>query len=339
MPRVPYYNGGVSSQVMPAGFVAGRPDTAGMADDIGDTVGMLAGRYFGKAQTPAEKELARQRAAAAAVDEQKLKDAQAQQSAAADTSGTLDELNYRSGRGAPTDPGMGTAPVVLAGETPYSGPPATPMTPEQDTDKLRQLAVDATRRGLGAGGDVKQLSPILQSFLMSNGDDAGIVRANAALEGKYLGEDQSPSLARQDTIREDKQQHDTETEDAKLRMQKYGFDTASADRRYNTNVDAGTQRRGQDLSAGTARRGQDVEHGDRVRGQDLADGRARDAAGYTSTTTTTKDAGAPAQNPGFVARMFGAQAAPGRAPSTTKTTVRKPLSASGGRPPLSAFEK
>lgn len=340
MPRVPYFNGSLTSRVSTPGYTP-PPSYDGVVDSVGDAVSGMAERYFGKkreaARQAAEQELTRQRAAAAAVDEQKVAEAQAADDARSQMSSTLDEVNYRAGRGSPTDPNLGTAPVQITEPAPSNGPAATPMTADQEAEKLRGLATGAAQTALGAGGDVKKISPLLQSFLLTNGDDAGIVRANAALEGKYLGEDQSPSLQRQDQIREDKQQHDTEKNDADLRMKKYGFDVESRDRRYNTDVDAGTARRGQDLSAGTARRGQDIEHGDRARGQDMADARARDANGYTQTTTTTKDPGEKPSNPNFVQRMFGAQAAPGRAPSTTKTTVRRPNGAGGGRPPLSAF--
>lgn len=341
MPRVPYFNGSVSSRVQPMGYVPQQPNTSEMSDSIGDSISGMAERYFGRKQAAAreaaEQELARQRAAAAAVDEQKVQQGQDADSARSGLSSTLDELNYRSGRGAPSDPNVGTGPVQIAAPAPYDGPAATPMTPDEEQAKLRTLGSAAAGTALGAGGNVKQISPVLQAFLMTNGDDAGIVRANAALEGKYLGEDQSPSLQRQDAIREDKQQHDTNKNDADLRMKKYGFDLESGDRRYNTNVDAGTARRGQDASAGTARRSQDLEHGDRVRGQDMGDARAREAGGYTQTTTTTKDPGQPASNPNFVQRMFGAEQKAARNPSTTKTTVRRPTGAGGGRPPLSAF--
>lgn len=266
MPRVPYYSGSIGSAVLPQSPVPQQPDYEGLANDVSRSIASAFG-YMRDAK--AQKELSRQRAAAAAVDEQKVAEARAGQDARSRLASTLDELSYRSG-GPPNNAQAGTSTPPIAESYPYEADPQALAAAEAAAPtRLRQLAVKAYRDAAGAGGDkdtIKTLLPILQAFNLEHGDDGAIVQTNAALDGKYLGKEESPSLGRQDFIREDEQAHDMAKKQDELRMQKYGFDLEHTDRRYSTDVSAATSRANNAATVGESARAHDIEHVDRRRG-------------------------------------------------------------------------
>lgn len=272
MPRVPFYSGSIASAVLPQSPVRELPDYDRLTRDVSNSIGEAFG--FAR-QNKAAKDLARQRAAAAAVDEQKVEQAKAAAGARSKLASTLDELAYRSGGPPPAGSTfVNTATPPIAESYPVTGqdPAAVEAAAEAQPARLRQLVMQAYRDAAGSGGNAMEnggasaLLPIVQSFFAGQGDDANIVRANAALDGKYLAEDASPSLQRQDTIREDKQSHDMDKQQNDLRMKKYGFDVESRDRRYNTDVDASTSRANNASSVGEQARAHNLEHDDRRRG-------------------------------------------------------------------------
>lgn len=319
MPRSPFFSGPIASAVMPQSPVMRQtgldPRTA---ERIGNSIGGVFERYFYDEDKDPEAQRAKLLAAQRANQEEELAASGRANNARTSLSGDLAEYGYRGGASAPTSPALGTTPYDIAETIPSDAPAAAPGSSKPVT----AVAGSALQRALASGGDSKELTPIMRAFMLSAGDDEGIVRTNAALEAKYLGNNQSPSLARQDTVREDEQAQDMAKHDGDLRMRKYGFDTASADRRYDTDTDAGTQRRGQDITAGTQRRGQDMTD-DRTR--DIADKRIAAAADTVQTVTTVDrpaTKGTPAKSK-FLG-MFGNEtpATPGR-PKTRTTTIKK----------------
>lgn len=258
MPTVPYYRGGISSGAVahgPAPQASLLQTLASGAGSGGDALGSLIGRAFYDPE----------------------KDPRAQQAAyyKAQAEGEAFK-NERATAGAQAAADFGRDSSIIRSFRQLDTPP-----------EMTQRAIsDALTRAIAGGADPKQTAAMLRAFGMSLGGDAGdemSVRINSVLDGKYLNANESPSLARQDFVREDEQKADAEIEAGKRNMEKYGFDTASSDRRYNTDVDAGTQRRGQDVSAGTARRGQNLDF--------ESDRRSRITDTFTSVYNNERDLG------------------------------------------------
>jgi hypothetical protein len=318
MPRVPLYSGPIASAVMPQSFT---PRDTGIFAQGGQAVSGIEGQllrrlFFGKQVTP-QQELARKYGAEADAEAYKLEQAKTADTARSGLANVFDELNYRTGRDGRAGP---TSPVTnIVDEVPYTGPAAVPVTPAEEASRMRAAGGRALTGALAQGADAKQTTPLMQAFALSMGDDNEIVRTNAALEGKYLGDTQAPSLEAQVAKIEDAQKQEMEIEDGKRRMQKYGFDTASADRRYDTDVDAGTARRGQDISSGNTRRG-----------QDMTDARSRkDTEGYQ---TVVEDYPATRGTPGkgkFLG-IFGEEKK--ATPGTPKRKVVTKVPIKGGAP-------
>lgn len=227
MPIVPRYNGPISSSAVAYGPGAKPSLLDTLANGRGDFFGSALGRLFYDPE----------------------QDPRAQQAGL--YKAQRDKEEYETGRMRTDD----EATRNFSRDSAIVSGFRTPQTPVAETEKAINYALNQAL----ATGDPKQITPLLKAFALSMGPagDNLMVRANS-MDGAYLKAGESPSLERQDFVREDEQQADAETEQGKRAMEKYGFDTASSDRRYNTDVDAGVQRRGQDVSAGTARRGQDI---------------------------------------------------------------------------------
>lgn len=259
MPRMPLYSGPIASAVMPQSFTP--RDTSILAQGGEDLLGGAAGgvlrRLIMGPQADPNAALVRQRDAETALKSDELKRSQAAETARTGLSGVMDELMYRTGRDGGAGPTDRMDPVI--DEQPYVGPVELNGAPKPDEDALlRAASANALRQSLGAGADNKQTTPIMQAFALAMGDDNEIARVNAALEGKYLGDNQSVSVEGQVEKREDEQRQDMEKADMADKTARYGFNLASTDRRYNTDVDAGAQRRGQDITSSNTRRGQDM---------------------------------------------------------------------------------
>lgn len=328
MPRIPLYSGPIASAVMPQSFA---PRDTGFlaqggrhgADLLGGVEGQMLRRLFLGPQANPQAELARKYGAEADAETYKLEQAKGADQARSGLANVFDELNYRTGR----DGGAGpTSPVTnIVEEVPYAGPAATPTTPQEEASRMRAAGGRALTGALAAGADAKETTPLMQAFALSMGDDNEIVRTNSALEAKYLGDNQAPSLQAQVAKIEDEQKQEMDIEDGKRRMQKYGFDTASADRRYDTDVDAGTARRGQDVSASTSRANNASSQATSRRGQDMTDKRQRELLG-TNTVTEVQEYPATKGTPGkskFLGVFGDEKPAVAAAPKRKVTTTSK----------------
>jgi hypothetical protein len=184
---------------------------------------------------------------------------------------------------------------------------------------LGDIMVSAFEGAVGGGADPKVAMQMIMPMVASSGNDELVVRLNAAA-GKYLGANESPSLARQDFVREDVQAFDADQAEQKRALEKYGLGLESGDRRYNTDVDAGVAIRGQNVTASTSRannrddnatsRGNNAyntTYNGRIalRGQDVA------AQGTTTTATTYDATGKPTGSAKKVVRPTGRAGTPG----------------------------
>lgn len=338
MPRISLYSPSIASAVLPQGYVprdaslfgegrtlpSGGGSTSAMAGGqkglfgadgggaMGAVAGMLGGSglrsvFFG---APEDPRAAQARAAAANYEAEAAKargEAERAAAGAAATSklgGAFDELRYRTTR----------APGEAA--------------PEGEAGRMRAAGAAALQQALAGGADEKQARALMSAFALGLGDDNEIVRTNAALDDKYLGKGESPSLAAQSALIEDEQRQELEKQDMIEKTRRYGFDKDYEASVYNTNVDASTQRRGQDISAGTSRANNAddnaralEEQRRRARFEELRDQlypvqtstSTRDAEGKTETKTQTTRRVPPR------ASARGAPAAPARgAPQKTR---------------------
>lgn len=294
MPRVPYYGGNITSAAMTNPVAPAKS----LLQTVGETgVGMVLGSGFADLfkdpATDPKVQQARYFATQADAEQQKIEAAR-----------KAGEAQQTLGR---------DAGIVRAFRQ-----PDTPL------DKTAEAIAGAAQRALAAGADAKQVMAQVNTFALSLPGDAADqlgVRIQAILGGNYIKENESPSLARQDFVREDAQAATSKIEDGKLAMQKYGFDTKAATDRIDIATDAKTAVRGQDVSAGTARRGQDLTNQRAIEAQR----RVADLAAQPTETvkTTTLDKGDKGSQPGALARAFGAQPKPARAPSKTEKTVTR----------------
>lgn len=117
---------------------------------------------------------------------------------------------------------------------------------------LGDIMVSAFEGAVSGGADPKVAMQMVTPMIAASGNDELMVRLNAAA-GKYLGANESPSLARQDFVREDIQAFDAGQADQERALKKYGLDQESGDRRYDTDTDAGVAIRGQNVTASTSR--------------------------------------------------------------------------------------
>jgi hypothetical protein len=270
-------------------------------------------------QLDPEKERAKLYQSQRALEEQKLSEAQGRTAAQRTFAGSIEQIM----QGAAPERMDPNVPITEAG--PDSPVPLLTADPEKQQDLKRAAAARALAQSLGAGGDEKDLNPILQAFLLAQGDDEGVVRANAALEGDYLGDSQSPSLARQVEKIEDEQKFKADEEEKDRALQKYGFDTASSDRRYNTDVDAATSRSNNAASNATSRANNASSNAQSDRNSRRTDARGRELAA-TETVTVREESpgtkGTPAK--GRFLGIFGDEtpAKPGR-PKTVTTRTRR----------------
>lgn len=282
MPRVPLYSGQIASAVMPHSFT---PRETGLfsqqrGGSVGAETGSLLRRIFMGPEADPQRELARKYGAEADLEEKKLADAKIADTARTGLSSVFDELLYREGLSANGRP---TEPIQLTEEVPYEPPPQTGPAPDRSALMARAAGSHLTR-ALGAGADPAQTTPLMRAFALATGGDDAVTRVNSALDAKYLGDNQSPSLAAQREKIEDAQRQELEKQEMIELTKKYGFDTASADRRYDIEVDAATARRGQDVSASTSRANTATTAATTRRGQDMVDARAREAAGFETVT-------------------------------------------------------
>jgi hypothetical protein len=297
MARNPYYSGRIGTGTQSAIGQTFRP----FADSLhefaaGDDSSNLFKSIFYKRENDPDAQLADYRRAQTDAERQKIDAANRGVEAGQTFNSTLGELTDRVGG---------------------------PQQVGANASKMLPVVLGHLQTGVANGMDPKEAAAAAKIWAASTGDAGVIAAVQSGIEGKYLGENESPTIARQDAIRDDNQAFEANKQEADLRLKKYGFDIESADRRYNTNVDASTARRGQDVSAGTARRGQDIGSTDQRRGQDMTDARARDTAYGATTTVTTKDPGSKGRSPALWG-LFGDKGEPSRAPSTTKVTTRAP---------------
>ena len=321
MPRLPYYAGPIAS----AAVTHVPPPQPGflqsMLRDRGAGLKSAIASAFYNPETDPDAQRARHYGAQADAEEYKLQRQQGADEALATAGDRFAEYGER----------------VIPGVTPL--------------EAIQAAAAKTITEAAAAGVDPKQSSFILRAFALSlppQMADALGVRANSLLDGKYLGANGSPSLARQDFVREDEQQHEgTEWEiRAETDLQKEGI--ASGDRRYATDVGAATDRYDADLDYRASRENnrEDNYTSSFNNAYNRSFDEATGAGGTQTVTTVTKDEGEKARNPNPIARAFGAQPTPGRPPSTTRTTVTTPLPrgrsapAAGGQvkvPPISAL--
>jgi hypothetical protein len=195
----------------------------------------------------------------------------------------------------------------------------------QSASKIAPVLFGQARDAIAKGADPKAVTAQMRAFALASGDPNLMVSVNSALEAKYLGENESPTIGRQDLIREDKQEFEGGQNDADRALKKYGFNLESGDRRYNTDTDARVQMRGQDVSAGTTRRGQDMTDN---RARANADKAHKDDLGTETVQVTTVDkgsTGAPAKHKLFGVFGQDVPAVAPRAPSKTVKTVKRPV--------------
>jgi len=323
MPRLPYYAGPIASSSVvhvptpQPGFLQSMLRGGG-----GGLKSAIASAFYNP-ETDPDAQRARHYGAQADAEEYKLQRQQGADEALATAGDHLGEYSER----------------IIPGTTPAAA--------------VQAAAARTITDAAAAGVDPKQSSFILRAFALSlppQMADALGVRANSLLDGKYLGANESPSLARQDFVREDEQQHEgTEWEiRAETDLREAGIE--SGDRRYATDVGAATDRYDADLDYRASR--ENNREDNFTSGFNNAYNRSFDAAaggGEQTVETVTVDKGEPARRPNAIQRAFGARETEGRPPSktTTKTTTPVPRGrrATGpegrgrNRPPLSSFER
>lgn len=192
--------------------------------------------------------------------------------------------------------------------------PGAKVDPEGTANAL----IGAYQGALANNADPKIAASMLQSFMLQLppdiADQVG-VRVNSMINGNYIKSNESPSLARQDFVRDDEQAADQAKQDSVNAETRYGNDLDYKASIYGTDVRASTDRRGQDVSARV-----------QTRGQDVTDRRERDSwdkPPTVETTVTTLDKGDPGKpaSRGF----FGIGArpeTPARLPAKTVTTTK-----------------
>lgn len=229
MPRNPYFSGSVASD----NFVRGPAPQPSFMQGV---VSPVLQAVMGARGTAQERQADAQRAEVLA-QQARLYGAQADQEA---------YKGQRAQQGDAALQGLGSTIGEYGQRT-----QGMTLDPTQQRT-LGDILVSAFEGAVSGGADPETARAMIMPMLASTGNDELMVRLNAAA-GKYLGANESPSLARQDAVREDVQAFDAGQADQERALKKYGFDLESGDRRYNTDVDAGVARRGQDVSAATSR--------------------------------------------------------------------------------------
>jgi len=278
MPRASYYSGpiagGAQAYAAPAKPSLMQSLLGGStALMLGEGIGGMVAKRFQDPTTDPEAQLARQRAAEAALNEDKLNQAKAARKAAAEfgdvTSAYTRELPERIG----TDP----------------------LTAQQQSAIARVLS-GAYQGAVAAGGDPEQLTPLMQAFWLqfTQGDfgDNMTVRTNASGLGgdpAYIKDNESPSLVAQTMMRDDIQAADQAKQDSINTT-----DIAMNERRaqaseYGSRQSAGASIEGARISAGASERNNQRDN-QTSRYQTVYDsvfGGIMDSAPRTQSTTTS----------------------------------------------------
>lgn len=227
MPRNPTYSGSLASQVLPYSPTPQPSLISQIAARKGSLVSSLKDMFYNPEGDP-EFQRARLYAAQAAEAERTRLKQEGVATAVSDAGSQLQQI-MTDGRILPgADPN-----VVRAGVLSHLTPVAA------------------------AGGTEADISPLLKLFGLARGDDQFTTQMNSNMEGKYLGDNQSPSLAAQVAKREDEQSQATSLATMEDATKRYGMGLESGDRRYASDNSRAASEYGSRQSAGASMYGSD----------------------------------------------------------------------------------
>ncbi len=297
MPRNPYYSGPIASASVAHGPAPGPSFLETAFRDGGKGLKSAIAQAFYNPEADPDFQRARHYGAQADAEQYKLERTQGADEALAGLGPTMSEYRERT-------------------------------LPSTSVDAVANVAAGAIMRAVSEGVKPEDATAVMRAFALSlpgdMADDVG-VRVNSLLAGQYLGENQSPSLARQDFVREDEQTQQTHGWEMEDETKRRGQDIESGDRRYSSDTSAAASRYSADASAGASRYGHDLDYrASRENNTEDHDRTDRREQGSETVQTVTVDKGDKGEKPGMIARLFGAEETPARLPSKTTRTVKRP---------------